>query len=385
MRLLRALALLVLAGCGTLYSHSGPPAGLTCDHVTVPPQDGLSSALNNAFAGDCVILAEGTYTGAFVLPKDVSLAGSEGAKVVLTGDSTTAPVLTIHGGQRSSVLNLRVDTSNGDGIAIDPGPANLVGVTVTNASEAALSSSCTAADCDQDGVTLTDVDLFTSGTGLHVVGGRLDMTRGTISQMNGTSLTAGNGIIAAAGAKLSLHQTVIADNAEAGILIDGAKTQATIEDCVVSGNLGRGIWVQNTDAGVSITGGMLMGNKRVGIGVLQSGAVNVSGVTIRGTINTPVTVGVHVNEPVGDGVGLFTGAHQVTLDSLVLEDNARAQILADEIGAGNKVLMPTLKADDAGYRVVVQRSSNTLDVSSTYVDTPPAELVVDDALVTIPN
>jgi hypothetical protein len=352
----------------------------------VPPQDGLATALNNSFAGDCVILAAGTYTGAFVLPQDVSLAGSEGATVVLAGDTSTAPVLTIHGGQRSSVFNLRIDTGNGDGIAIDPGPANLVGVTVTNASEAALSSTCTAADCEQQGITLTDVDLLNSGTGLHLVGGQVNMTRGSISQMAGTQLTAGNGVIAAAGAKLSLHQTIIADNAEAGLLIDGAKTQATLEDCVVSGNQGRGVWVQNTDAGVSITGGAILGNKRVGIGVLQSGGVNVSGVTVRGTQNTPVTVGVHVNNLVGDGIGLFTGAHSVTLDSVVFENNARAQILADEIGTGNKVLTPTLvQSDDAGYRVVVQRSTNTLDVSSTLVDTPSTELIVDNSPVAVPQ
>ena len=121
MRTVRALASAVIRSsraCGSLKSHVNPPPQLVCNHIVVASA-ALEDALTKASAQDCVVLAEGTYTGSFVLPQDVSLAGSEGAVVVLKGDGSTSPVLTVQSG--STVVNIKIDTSAGSGIAIDPG------------------------------------------------------------------------------------------------------------------------------------------------------------------------------------------------------------------------------------------------------------------------
>jgi hypothetical protein len=375
----------VLAACGGLHSAPAIPSGLVCDGL-LTPSGTLAETLSAARAGDCVILPAGTYTGAFVVPEDVSLAGSEGAAVVLSGDGSKQPVLTIHGGPRSSVRNLKVATSAGDGIAIDPGPANLVGVTVTNAQENALSSTCTQPDCDQRGVTLEDVDLLSSASGLHVVGSAIDVTRGHVSQMSGPRLADGSGVIATQGAHLSLHGVAISDNAQIGVLVDGAMTQASLDDCTVTGNVGRGVWVQGvTDGGVSIARGLISANGLVGVGVRQSSAVTMTDVEVANTLLVPVPAGVGHNELVGDGVGLFSGASTVVLQGLNAHGNARAQILADQCGDGNQVLAPQVAAVDGGYRVVIQRTSSVVEVPAALVDRLDAGLVVESDAVPVAN
>jgi hypothetical protein len=375
----------VLAACGGLHSRPSIPSGLVCDGL-LTPSGTLAETLSGARAGDCVILPAGTYTGAFVVPEDVSLAGSEGAAVVLSGDGSKQPVLTIHGGPRSSVRNLKIATSAGDGIAIDPGPANLVGVTVTNAQQNALSSTCTQPDCDQRGVTLEDVDLLSSASGLHVVGSAVDVTRGHVSQMSGSRLADGSGVIATRGAHLSLHGVAITDNAQIGVLVDGAMTQASLEDCTVTGNVGRGVWVQGvTDGGVSIARGLISANGLVGVGVRQSSAVTMTDVEVANTLLVPVPAGVNHNELAGDGVGLFSGASAVLLQGLNAHGNARAQLLADQCGDGNQVLAPQVAAVDGGYRVVIQRTSSVVQVPQSLVDTLDAGLVVESDAVPVGN
>ena len=95
-----------LLGCSSLSTHLGPPTGLVCDRLLVPGGT-LGEALATAKGGDCVLLATGTYEGSFVLPKDVSLAGGDGATVVLKAVGTD-PVLRIEGGSRSVVRGLKI-------------------------------------------------------------------------------------------------------------------------------------------------------------------------------------------------------------------------------------------------------------------------------------
>ncbi len=367
---MRALgALLFLTACGLQSAKT--PAGLVCDSFTVI-SDGLAEALAAAKPNECVILTTGTYVGAFELPSDVSLAGANGSMAVLMGDGSGKPVLTIRGGKRSTVRGLKVDSSRGNGVAIDPGPANLVGVVVQgDTSHAALTSSCSKSGCEQ--VTLEDTELVGGTVGLLASGSLVRMVRGRIAEMGGKGLSDGSGVVAARGAHVSLESVTIEKNAQAGVLADGEGTRVTLDQAHVTGNLERGVWVQNVaDGGVELTGGAISDNRLVGLGVRESVGVRLTGVEISGTQLVEVPVGISAKENVGDGVGLFTGARDVVLDLVRATGNGRAQILADGCGTGVKVTPSEVSGGQ--FRVVLQRGAAAVEVPAALVDDPGREL-----------
>jgi len=375
----RALAaLLLITGCG--LQSSKLPAGLVCDSFTVI-SEALAEALAAAKPSECVILTTGTYAGAFELPADVSLAAANNAKVVLVGDGSGKPVLTIRGGKRSTVRGLKIDSSLGSGVAIDPGPANLVGVIVQgDTSRAALTSTCALGACEE--VTLEDTELLSGSTGLLVAGGWVRMVRGRVAEMGGSGLSDGSGVVASRGARLKLEGVTIEKNKQAGVLIDGAGTNVSLDQTTVSENLERGVWVQNaSDGGVQLTGGSVTGNGLVGLGVRDSEGVRLTGVEISGTKLVEVPVGISQKENVGDGVGLFQGARDVVLDLVRATGNGRAQILADGSGAGVKVT--PMEVSGGMFRVVVQRGAAPVEVPAMLVDDPGRELATKSSTVPV--
>lgn len=371
----------VLCGCDSLTTQPVPPSGLVCDRILVASAK-LSDTLSSARAGDCVVAAEGTYAGSFVLPQDVSLAAGEGAAVVLQGDGSAGPVLRVVGGPRSSVRNVRIASSGGTGIAIEPGPAALVGVTIGGAAKDALSATCTGADCGERPVTVEDCDLSASRTGLVASGAVVQMTRGRVADMSGPGLADGTGVVATGGAQLTLQGVTVEGNQNIGVLVDGAGTRATLEDCALRANQWSGLWVQGVvDGGVTVRGGDVSQNRLVGIGVLQSQGVSVTGATVQDTQAVKVAVDISRFEDVGDGVGLFQGTRDVVLDTVTLRNNARAQLLVDQCGDAVRVTSPTL----AGglFRAVVQRTGASVDVPPQVVDVPGRVLTVVDQPVPV--
>jgi nitrous oxidase accessory protein NosD len=369
--------LLVLISCGPLTPPATvkPPQGLVCDRVIIPPVS-LGETLESATAGDCVILPSGTYSGAFVLPEDVSLAGADRATVILTGGD---PVLTVRGGARTLVQGLRILPSGGGGIAIEPGPARLVGVTVTQSQKSALTATCTRADCADREVVLTDCELTQSAVGLRVKGARVRVEGGRIAEQAGRSLSAGSGVVASEGASVTMHGVTVEGNENIGVLLDGAATRATIDACVVKDNLGRGIWAQGqaADAGVvtvTVSGGEVSGNSLVGIGALESTGLLVRGVLVKDTLAVRVPIDIARSEDVGDGIGLFDGTTSATLENVTLQGNARAQVLAHGCGPDVKVLTPSLSG--GRFRVVVQGASAPVQVEPLLVDDAGVELLV---------
>lgn len=369
--------LLVFAACGPLTPKLPvePPSGLNCDRVIVPPVS-LQETLGVAKAGDCIVLPSGTYEGTFVLPEDVSIAASAGAMVTLTGGD---PVLTILGGARSVVQDLRIVAGEGGGIAIEPGPAQLIGVKVAQAKSEALTASCNTGDCGTREVTLTDCELTQSAVGLRVKGATVRVVGGRIAEQLGTSLSAGSGVVASGGAVVTLDNVTVEDNQNVGVLIDGAKTRATLASCHVMRNQGRGLWVQGqtADAGevtVDVNGGEFVSNALVGIGARDTVGLRINGAAVKSTSMVRVPIDISRSEEVGDGVGLFAGATAVTLQNVTLENNARAQLLADEVGANVTVASTT--ATGGQFRAVVQRSVNVVEVDSTLVDDAGVSLFV---------
>ncbi|MBE2250321.1 MAG: right-handed parallel beta-helix repeat-containing protein [Myxococcus sp.] len=371
--------LLLLASCSPLTPFQPPPPpGLTCDRVMVPTA--LDETLKTAQAGDCVILPAGTYSGSFVLPEDVTLAASDGAMVLLTGGD---PVLTVKGGARSIVRGVRIVGGSGSGIAIDPGPAQLISVAVTQTQKSGLTATCSRPDCAERQVLLKDCELTQGAVGVRVVGARVRIEGGRIAEQQGSSLSAGSGVVASHGAALSLSGVVIERNQNIGVLLDGAATRASVDGCTIRENAGRGLWAQGqtADAGVetvSITGGEVSGNALVGIGAREASGLAIRQTRVLSTKAVRVPIDIATTEDIGDGIGLFTGTRSATVEAVVVENNARAQVLADGSGQG-----VTLSGTVSGgrFRVVVQREQAPVAVEQRLVDVPANELAVKAAAI----
>lgn len=381
-RLTLCLCLALLAGCNSLSSHLGPPTGLVCDRLLVPSGT-LGDELALAKAGDCVLLGTGTYEGAFVLPKDVSLAGADGAMVVLKAVGSD-PVLRIEGGTRSVVRGLKIQAGQGVGIAIDPGPASLLGVTVTNSSKSAVTSSCTRSDCDQREVDITDCTLTNNAIGLEVFGGVVKVEGGRIADQQGSSLSAGSGVVATTGATLTLKGVAIEGNENVGVLVDGTMSRAMLDSCTVKDNRGRGVWIQGpvgVDA-VTVSGGTYKGNGLVGIGARDTSNLTIRNLSVSETQKVKVPVGISSFEDVADGIGLFAGTRLATLSGIVANDNPRAQVLADGCGDGVKVEGELFGGE---FKLVIQRTSESVDAPVQSIDMPGRELAVkSDAIGLMP-
>jgi hypothetical protein len=368
-------ALLVLAACDGLTTGVKAPQGLTCVRIKAAAPDKLTEALAAAGDGDCVIAPEGTWVGSFTVPSNVSLAASEGERVVLRGDGSDNPVLRVMGGERTSVRNVVIDTSGGGGIAIDPGPAALIGVSISGTSKNALTATCTREDCPGES-SLEGSELTAAAAGVKVSKVALRIENSRIANIQGTALGDGNGVVAFDGAKLTMKSVQVENNGAIGVLVDGYTTSAALTDCTVAGNGSRGVWIQRaTQGSVSITGGEVTNNALVGIGARDSANLSIVGTQIRSTRSVRVQVDLSTREDVGDGIGLFSGVHDAVIENVLSRDNARAQLLADGIGA--KVSVRTPDVSGGLYRVVSQRSIFTLEAPPAVVDNPGKDLYVE--------
>lgn len=374
-------ALLMLSACDGLTTGVKAPQGLVCERIKAAGQN-LSDALSAASPGDCIIAPEGTWTGSFVVPSDVSLAASEGERVVLRGDGSANPVLRVLGGSRTNVRNVIVESSAGGGIAIDPGPANLVGVSISGTSKDALSASCTRVECSGENV-VQDTSITGSATGVTVSRATLRIENSRVAAMAGTGLADGSGIVAFNGANLTLNNVTVEDNQTIGVLIDGAATRATLTDCTVRNNGSRGVWIQKVSTGsVTITGGVVSGNSLVGIGARDTANLSIANTQVLDTRAVRVQVDLSTREDIGDGIGLFSGVSSALVDNVLGQGNARAQILADGFGASVTVRAPNVSG--GLYRIVSQRSTYSLDVPTGVVDNPGRELFVEATAQNVP-
>ncbi|MDP3236309.1 MAG: right-handed parallel beta-helix repeat-containing protein [Myxococcales bacterium] len=372
--------LLVVASCTPITPFQPPPPqGLRCDRIVIPP-GALEASLASASAGDCVILPSGTYSGSFVLPENVTLAASDGAMVTLTGGN---PVLTVKGGSRSIVRGLRIVGGSGSGIAIEPGPVQLISVAVTQSQQSAITATCSRPDCAEREIAMTDCEVTQSAVGLRIVGARVSVEGGRIAEQLGTSLSSGSGVVASDGAAVTLRNVTIERNQNIGVLLDGAATRATVDGCTIRENTGRGLWAQGqtADAGVetvTVTGGEISGNSLIGIGARDTSGLVIRQTRILTTKAIRVPIDISTSEDIGDGIGLFTGTRAVTIEGVVAENNARAQVLADGSGLGVTV---SGTVSGGRFRVVVQRPVAPVMVEQALVDAPATELLVRAAAI----
>ncbi len=257
-----------------------------------------------------------------------------------------------------------------------------------HASRGGLVVSCEGTSCPDEPTTVKDVAIARCNIGLWAYGAKVRVEGGRIAESRALSLTGGHGVIASHGAALELVGTTVEDNAEVGVLLDGANTTALLDGVTVSKNQGRGAWAQKlsgTEASprLRITGGTFAANRLVGIGARESSGLLIERTTVRDTVTLEVAVDFSTREHIGDGIGLFAGTAATRIAEARLESNGRAQLLVDEGGQGISVRDSTLAGQL--YRAVVQRTSATVDVPSSELSNPGRNLGVSAAPVPLGN
>jgi hypothetical protein len=372
----------LVGACTSFKDGGGPPAGLQCSQLVSAGGDSssLTAALAGASPGSCVLLEQATYEGVFSVPAGVTLASPQGVRGVLRGGTSTQPTVLLVGAVGSGLSNLDVQVTGGVGLDINGGPVLISDVSVSGATGAAAAASCSQPCTSTTSVALSDVDLGTSLVGLSVSGAFVTWNGGA-SHDHGSmgQLAGGDGIVASQGATLQLTGVTVTNNAGVGVLVDGAGgTSATLANVTVSGNAGRGIWAQNLTGSASapaltLTQTTVTQNRIVGVGVLASSGVVVTGGSIDSTIDAPVATDVGSVQNVGDGVDLFGGSSDVRIDSAAITNNARAAGVIDAAGTGIDVVNTNVLASGSSLLFVVQRSTNPVGVpsaSTSSVQTP---------------
>jgi hypothetical protein len=378
-----------LAGCSD--DEPSAPSGVSCNEVFDAGADGasLSSALAQAQSGDCVVAETNTYQGSFQVKAGVTLVAADGATPTIQGVADQ-PAVKVIGGTGSSVIGFTV-TGGSIGVFVEGTQARLESLVVSGATRSAFAGWRDIAlggpdTLPADGILLTDVDLSQSATGLWASNVRVTLDGGSIHDNAGVSLTGGYGLVAVNGTQLTVTGTVVEANSY-GVVLDGAGgTVASLTSMGVLGNLERGIWAQKLvgtlqQPALSVQDTTIEANSLVGLGALQSKGIIIIGGKISGTLAKPIVVDLNTVD-VGDGLGLFEDSGDVSLDNVVLENNARSQALVDQAGA-NIVIAGPVQPTGSQLKVVVQNSTETVQVDAANVSTPAEPLAIGAGALTI--
>ncbi|MBK7864937.1 MAG: right-handed parallel beta-helix repeat-containing protein [Archangiaceae bacterium] len=366
------------------------PNGVTCSKTYAPGSGAteLSDALSRAASGDCVVAPTGSTRQALTVPAGVHLTSQMGAAVELQS-SGTDPVVRLSGG--ASLSGVTISSAAGVAVRID-GHATLANVKIDRAAGVGIVAWCEE-DCHTDPTsTLTDVEVTGSKVGLWARGTNVTVKQGRFAESDSQSLGGGYGVVASHGAALSMEGTLIDSNHELGLLVDGASgTSTALTQVTVKDNLGRGIWAQGlvgTAATPKLTldGCTLQHNAIAALGARASTGIRVQGGRIADTQLAPaLTATPGVTAMVGDGVGVFEGTGELSMRSVTVESNARAQLLVDTGAAGVSFQLGTITQGSGAAGVVVQRTTATVDAPN--ITTPAAgnELPVSSLNIAVPT
>lgn len=356
------------AGCSSSSSSTGEvPSGLGLSCATTTSAHDAASAqssLAEAKPGACVVLPAGSYAGPFNVPAGVGLVAQAGARVTITGGTAQEPAVSL--GEGAELAGVDVVGSGGVGIALRAANALVASVTVSGAKNAAFAVLCreeSTPGCKTGTVSLTDVQLSTSGLGLWVSGAHVVMKGGGSTSHAGTSLAAAAGVIAQDGAKLDLENVTVEKNEGVGILVDGAATTASIKKANVNENGERGIWAQRVagtldSPAIRIEECQLTKNKIVGLGAVESHGIIIVGGKISDTVAAPLVTNLESTESIGDGIGIFSKSGDFKLESTLLEANARAAGVIDGSERGIIIVGGKVGAGASGLKIVVQNSKS---------------------------
>jgi hypothetical protein len=384
-----------LAACSSTSSASGtvpPGLGISCS-TTTSASDAASArtTLAGAAAGTCVVLPAGTYAGPFTVPPGVAFVAQNGSRATITGGTAQEPAVSLGEGSQLGAFDL-VD-SGGVGVAVRAANAVVSNVTVTGAKNAAVAVLCreaTTPGCASGTVTMTDVLLTKSTLGLWVSGAHLSWKGGGSASHAGTALAAAAGVVAQDGARLELENVTVEKNEGVGVLLDGAKTTASIKNATVNENGERGIWAQRVNGTIEapalrIEGSQITKNKVVGVGAMEShGIIIVSG-RIADTVAAPLVTNLESTEQIGDGLGLFAGSGDLKIDGSLFETNARAAGVIDGSDRGIIIVSGKVGAGDSGLKFVIQNSKTTeIQIADGDRSVPPKALGISAPTLALP-
>lgn len=376
-----------LLGCG----GAGSVELATCKVVrNAGSAKELTDALAQSKSGECVVPTAKSYKGAFQVPGGVKVIAQKGATVTFNSEAESAPALTIAGGAGGGLFGLTVDGASAGGVWVRGGPAQVVNLKVLRADAIALAVSCPATDClsEANAVTVDNADLENSEVGLAVFQSRVIVTGGISSGNHSTRLGYGYGVVATAGASLTVTGMTIEKNQLAGVVVDGAGgTSLALADAVVSNNLSYGVWAQGLVGTADLPKLVISGTKTaiesnhiVGVGAINSKGISITDARIAGTIKLKVSNGVGIFEDVGDGIGLFEGTGLARLTRVALQDNQRSQLLVDRGGMG--IIIPeTDRVAGGEFKLVIQNTTEKIDVPPAVLSVPGRTLLIQsDAL-----
>lgn len=387
-RIIGSLVVLPFVAC--MPAPGALPAGTTCSRWSTASTDAeLSTALSGASSGTCVALQAGQYRQPLVVSEGVSVVSVAGATVELLGGSETQPTVTL--APRAVLAGVEVVGAPGIGVSGSGKGSKLFQSKVRGAKKFGVVFWCEE-DCRTDDFSeVLDTTLTGNAVGLFTRGVRVKVKNGAISQSGGTSLTAGYGVVAAAGAVLEVEGTSVEQNETLGVLVDGAQnTDASLTRVTVRENKGRGIWAQGLLGTMAapklrLADSTVERNLLTGVGARGSKGLQISGGRIAGTQTGSAVSGPGQLVMVGDGLGLFEGTGDVQVDGAVLEANQRAQAVVDQAVAGVTVASSVMVTPGAGLGLVVQRTTATVQAPNQTVLTGANELTVSSPSLGVPT
>lgn len=423
------------AACAAiLYVEAGASGGSGSED---DPFGDLPDAAAAASTGDCIAIAEGSYTGA-ELPGGLSVFGA-GAALVSVEGGPVGGTLVVGAGEGARVRGLRV---GGPGVGVrlqDATGASVEETLVEGATGAGVA--LVAASASLANVTVR----ATGGNGVEVgADGSLALRDSLVGQNDGAGVASFGGGVAVAGCVVrdnasygvalqggesSIATSLIEDNGGVGLLvsaasaaIDSVEVAATRQvesglarlveaqagaDVEVSGESWfrdsegqgvlidasrfamfggrstgseRGFWVQRTNdaegTDVTLDGVEVSGNRFVGVGGTEAVGLVIQNGIVAGTASwtVPHEIG---TVTAGDGVQALAGS-VVYVEGVSFSANERAAAVFDASTGG--VTGGTVDDDGGEYGLVIQNGA-----TSEGFDADVTELSGDDALGVAPE
>jgi hypothetical protein len=377
-----------------LWGCQGAPrlaAGVTCSKTTPagPGAASLTAALSAAKSGECVVAASGRYALALSVPAGVTLAAEVGTTVEVSG-AEGSPAVTLANG--ASLSGIRVLAAPDIGVLIAGGKSKLIDVIVERARNAGVVAWCEE-DCRiWEQSALENVELTGNAVGLLVHAAPVKVTGGRVAGNTAVGLAGGYGVVASHGAILEMNGTLVEQNEQLGILVDGALgTQATLQSLTVQGNLGRGVWAQGLmgtgqTPKLQLDDCTIENNVVAGIGARSSSGIQVRGGRIAATkLGKVASSNAGTLVDVGDGIGLFELTANVQVEDVVIDANQRAQVLVDKGSTGLTVARGMITAHAGQMGVVVQNTTAMVQAPMITVPAMGNELPISAPNLALPT
>lgn len=378
--------------------------GVACSSVVEVSQDAdLPGALAGAAPGTCVALAPGSY-GTVDLPAGVSLLGkgvafvhvdgltmAAGSGAVVRGVGVGSSGVVLNGAQAARLEQVCVAGSESNGIelaggasvtvvssevqgsgvygikAFASGEVNVARTRIVGSGGPGLWAQCTASDaaaaCDctsSPSVSLDRVEVTGSAlVGVSLVG--VTATVGDLAVLDTAPYGfEGGGGLSVACSELHGDGVRVEGTESFGVLLASSNGAlgSTDEDrgiVIVGGH--PGMWLMDISAGLRLENAAMSGSLGVGLGVSgdSKGIVIVGGRVddTRSSLEALVDGGA---ESVGDGLS-WSDAAQLSVDGLVLANNARQSVLIDgPVAEGSQLLNLDLQGADASSGILQQNA-----------------------------